>query len=116
MRRGMIGLFLSLALFMSAACDGDKISEPPVDIAASCRKLTQYCPAGYSWSYYVTDEAGCRDIFNCVSGYYMESCRDTLVDGMSCLAALEGSAGCGSCDTILSTLSTTCSYPSSCLP
>lgn len=116
MRRGTIVLALCLALFPAAACDDDGSSEPQLDIAASCSKMLQYCPTGYSWSYYVTDEPGCRDIFNCVYDYYTGSCRDTLVSGMNCLADLESSAGCTGCDNILSTLPTTCSYPSSCLP
>lgn len=115
MRRAIIGLFLSIALILNAACDGDENGESQMDIEASCSKLVQYCPTGYSWSYYVTDEAGCRDIFNCVYDYYSGSCRDTLVSGMNCLAELDGSAGCSGCDSILSDLPTTCSYPASCL-
>jgi len=116
MRRGTIGLVLWLALLPAAACDTDFDGDPQLDIAASCSKLVQYCPTGYSWSTYVTDEPGCRDIFNCVHDYYSGSCRDTLENGMNCLADIESSAGCTSCDNILSTLTTTCSYPSSCLP
>jgi hypothetical protein len=116
MRRKMIGLFLSLALYPCAACDEEGSGEPQLDIAASCSRLVQHCPTGYSWSYYVTDEAGCRDIFNCVHDDYSGSCRDTLESGMRCLADVESSAGCADCDAILSSLATTCPYPASCLP
>ena len=116
MRRKMIGLVFFLALLPAAACDEDGNGEPALDIAASCSKMLQYCPTGYSWSYYVTDEPGCRDTFNCVHDYYTGSCLNTLESGMRCLAAMESSAGCADCDTILSSLATTCTYPADCLP
>jgi hypothetical protein len=55
MRRIVIGLFLSLAPLLGAACDEDSNGQSQLDIEASCSHLVQHCPTGYSWSYYVSD-------------------------------------------------------------
>ena len=113
MRKEMILWVTFIALLTAAGCD--KSTSPPPSVDTSCRKLVQYCPTGYSWSSYVTDQASCVEAFNCVSDFYTGSCHDTLLDGFTCLGDVAGSGDCGDCDSIMSSLETFCTYPSTCL-
>jgi hypothetical protein len=107
---------LTAALLLAAAAPGCGDSEPAgPDTTTPCQKLVQYCPTGYSWSYYVTGEQDCRDTFDCVYDFYSGNCRDQLVSGFDCLGNVTDASGCSACDSILTQLSTTCTFPASCL-
>ncbi len=107
-------IILTVLILLPATTACDKGSDPAVSTDTACRKLIQYCPTGYSWSAYVTDQASCVAAFDCVADYYSGSCRDTLMDGFSCLADMASSSGCGACDVIISSLQSSCPYPSAC--
>jgi len=110
-------ILFAAALFLAAAapgCGDDSEPEGP-DTTVPCQKLWQYCPTGYSWSYYVTGEQDCRDTFDCVYDFFSGNCRDTLVSGFDCLGALTSASGCSACDGTLSQLATSCPFPSQCL-
>ncbi len=87
----------------------------PPNLDAACSKLIQYCRTGYVWSSYVTDEQACRSAFQCIYGLYTGDCRQTLGQGIDCLAALTDASGCSACQTFVSQLQPTCPDPQSCV-
>ena len=111
---------LTLGSLLAAACgSGDTGGTPApastANAASACAKLVQYCPTGYSWSSYVTDEQGCRTAFECIYNLYTGSCRQTLAQGFQCLGALTSASGCSACDSTIGQLQSSCDYPASCL-
>ena len=86
-----------------------------LDTARACSNLIEYCPDGYSWSEYISDEAGCRRIFSCTYELYSGNCRKMVGDATACLAALTDASECLDCNDIILPTQTECDRPSSCL-
>ena len=106
---------LALACGSGDTGGGSTASTTAPDTASACAKLVQYCLTGYSWSPYVTDQQSCQKLFDCIYNYYSGTCRQTLANGVSCLAGVTSSSGCSACDGTISSLQQSCSEPTSCL-
>jgi len=114
MRKSIMCLVAAITFLAAGGCDKDETGVTS-DFASACAHLTSFCPTGYSWSAYVTDQPTCMDAFVCVHDFYTGDCRATMEDGIDCLAGVGASSECGACDTIMQGLSATCAFPASCL-
>ncbi len=110
---------LTLGSLLAAGCGSDHHQPPassaPANTGLACAKLIQYCPTGYVWSNYLTDEQTCRAIFDCTYDLSPTACRQSLAQGFDCLAALTDASGCKACEGLVSQVQSTCPYPQDCL-
>jgi hypothetical protein len=103
---------LMLCLSFALGCGG---SEAGNDIAKACSNAITYCPSGYTWSGYASDENTCQRIFSCVSRMYSGDCRGYITDSIKCLAEISDASGCSACSDIMAQAPQSCPYPTSCL-
>jgi hypothetical protein len=109
-------ILLLLGLLFTLGCgDDDDSGSIPIDTTSACSNLVKYCPGGYTWWRYVTDEKECQQAYSCVYKLYSGHCRQLLVDSGNCLADLKDSSGCLDCNDFLSDIESSCAYPKSCI-
>lgn len=109
-------LLWTLLVALAAGCgSSDSSSSDSLDADQACSNLVTYCPSGYSWSAYVSDEAGCRTTLDCVYQFYSGDCRQIIADSASCLANITSEAGCTECSNMFAATALSCDYPSGCL-
>ena len=107
-----IAITLSLA---AAGCDKDETGDDLVNNSQACTNIMSLCVEGYSWSGYLTSEAQCLGIFDCVDAFYDGACRTDYEAAIRCLQDLPSADGCAACDAMMTGLSSTCPYPTGCL-
>jgi len=108
------GMACVMVLAMMVGACGESDSAP--DVNAACGNVFSYCPTGYTWSPYFSDAAGCRQMFDCVIGFYSSDCRSRVEGALNCLAGVTGAAGCAACDDMMLELQPLCPEPVRCLP
>jgi hypothetical protein len=106
---------LGVAALVGCDADDTANSGTTVDLTQGCSNVFKYCPSGYTWSQFVSDEEECKTTFNCVYQLYTGNCHQMMADATTCLSSLTSASGCAACNDKFMTIQSQCAEPTSCL-
>lgn len=85
-------------------------------VGQACQNTLLYCPTGYPWDAWITDQVSCEALFTCVLSYFSGACEAMVSNLANCMAGMTSSTDCGDCEAIQLDIMNSCPEPSGCLP